>query len=176
LPGFVFGVSTAEEEIYFNGGGHRILNDPSSGDVTPDSVFFICSQTKLITHVSPQLLAILLCLIYFAQLAALQLIERGHIHVDDPVSKYVPEFTNLIVVDDVMKADPVYTPAKEIATVKHLLNFTCGLFYPPEEMARCEMIVQYSSPQNKEDPIGEFFRLVKVGFLDFVFYFLFSSM
>lgn len=64
LPGFVFGVTTAEEEIYFNGGGHRVLNDPSGGDITPDSVFFICSQTKLITHVSPYLLAVRLRLIY----------------------------------------------------------------------------------------------------------------
>jgi len=176
LPGFVFGVTTAEEEIYFNGGGHRVLNDPSSGDITPDSVFFICSQTKLITHVSPYLLSYYYFpfILYLAQLAALQLIERGCIQVDDPVSKYVPEFTNLIVLDDVMKADPSYTPAKEVVTVKHLLNFTCGLFYPWEEIVKGEMIVQYSSPHNKEDPIGEFFRLVRVGIFIFIFYFLFQ--
>ena len=99
---------------------------------------------------------------YSAQLAALQLIERGLLHVDDPVSKYVPEFTNLIVLDDVMKEEPSYTPAKEIVTVKHLLNFTCGLFYPLKYIVPGMQLVQYSAPHNKDDPIGEFFRLVKV--------------
>lgn len=91
--------------------------------------------------------------------------------MDDPVSKYVPEFANPIVLDDVTKANPSYTPAKEVVTIKHLLNFTCGLFYPWGGMALGKMIVQYSSPQNKEDPIGEFFRLVKVGICLFPFIF-----
>jgi hypothetical protein len=52
MPGFIFGVTTAEGEIYFKEGGYKVLNDPSSGKITPESVFWICSQTKLITHVS----------------------------------------------------------------------------------------------------------------------------
>ncbi len=97
------------------------------------------------------------------QLAALQLIERGHLHEDDPVSDYVPEFTNLIVFDDITEEDPSYTPAKEIVRVKHLLNFTAGLYYSSRDVD-CNgwQILPYSSPHNKEDPIGEFFRLLKV--------------
>ena len=52
MPGFIFGVTTAQEEIYFQEGGYKVLNDPSSGKITPESVFWICSQTKLLTHVS----------------------------------------------------------------------------------------------------------------------------
>src|SRR6266508_3211473 len=85
--------------------------------------------------------------------------------MDDPVSKYVPEFTNLIVLDDVMKAYPAYTPAKKVVTVKHLLNFTCGLFYSWKDIVPGRQMVQYAAPHNKDDPIGEFFRLVKVGIL-----------
>jgi CubicO group peptidase (beta-lactamase class C family) len=91
----------------------------------------------------------------------LQVIERGQLHLDDPVSDYVPQFTNLIVVDDVMKEHPSYVPAKETVRIKHLLNFTSGLNYPWTHMVPEKQIKQYSSPHNKEDPIGEFFRQVK---------------
>lgn len=52
IPGFVFGVSNSDEEIYFKGTGYRVVNDPNSGEVVPDSVFWVCSQAKLIVHVS----------------------------------------------------------------------------------------------------------------------------
>jgi CubicO group peptidase (beta-lactamase class C family) len=96
------------------------------------------------------------------QLAALQLIERGHIREDDPVSDYVPEFTDLIILDDITREDPSYTPAKEIVRVKHLLNSTAGLFYSLRTLDCNGQTLPYSSPHSKEDPIGEFFRLVKV--------------
>ena len=51
LPGFILGVSNTEEEIYFHGGGSRIVNDDASGQVNPDSVFWVCSETKLVTYV-----------------------------------------------------------------------------------------------------------------------------
>ena len=52
IPGFVYGVSNLDEEIYFNGGGPKVVGDPSSGEVGPDSIMWICSQTKLIASVS----------------------------------------------------------------------------------------------------------------------------
>ena len=52
IPGFVYGVSNLDEEIYFQGGGPNVVGDPSSGEVGPDSIMWICSQTKLIASVS----------------------------------------------------------------------------------------------------------------------------
>jgi CubicO group peptidase (beta-lactamase class C family) len=51
IPGFALGATTAEGEIYFGTGGYRTLDDPTSGKVDPDTVFWICSMTKLIAHV-----------------------------------------------------------------------------------------------------------------------------
>ena len=52
LPCVTYGVSTIDdEEIYFNYGGFNSVDDSSSGGVNKDSIFRICSQTKLITHV-----------------------------------------------------------------------------------------------------------------------------
>jgi len=51
IPGFVFAASSTDEEIYLNSGGYKVVNDPTSGAVTPDTPYWICSQTKLIAHV-----------------------------------------------------------------------------------------------------------------------------
>jgi CubicO group peptidase (beta-lactamase class C family) len=51
VPGFVYGITSLEEEIYFQGAGTRVVNDATSGCMTPDSVFWICSQTKLVVAV-----------------------------------------------------------------------------------------------------------------------------
>ena len=48
----MYGVSNLDGEIYFNGGGPNVFGDPSSGEVGPDSIMWICSQTKLIASVS----------------------------------------------------------------------------------------------------------------------------
>ena len=52
IPGFVYGVTNLDEEIYFNGGGPNVVGDPLSGELGPESIRWICSQTKLITSVS----------------------------------------------------------------------------------------------------------------------------
>jgi len=47
----ICGVSTVDdEEIYFNSGGYHSMDDPSSGKIDKDSIFWICSQTKLVAH------------------------------------------------------------------------------------------------------------------------------
>lgn len=51
LPGFVLGATNGEEDIYFNSGGYKTLNDPTSGKIDQDAVLWICSMTKLVAHV-----------------------------------------------------------------------------------------------------------------------------
>lgn len=58
IPGFAFGATTVDEEIYFNAGGYKVVNDPSSGAVDKDTVFWICSMTKLLAHVRTPAFAI----------------------------------------------------------------------------------------------------------------------
>lgn len=45
-------MSNVEGEIYFQGGGRSIPDDPQSPEIDADSVFWICSQTKMIAAVS----------------------------------------------------------------------------------------------------------------------------
>jgi CubicO group peptidase (beta-lactamase class C family) len=80
-----------------------------------DSMFRIASMTKAITST-----------------AAMQLMEQGRIALDDPVSKYFPEFANLQVFDSFDPATGAYRlrPATTPVTVRHLHTHTSGLGYP----------------------------------------------
>lgn len=56
--------------------------------------------------------------------AALQLVERGVIGLDDPVGLYLPDYANVFLQKDGVKA-----PAKRTMTVKHLFTMSGGLDY-----------------------------------------------
>jgi len=146
IPGFVYGVSNLDEEIYFNGGGPHVVGDPSSGEVGPDSIMWICSQTKLV-----------------ASMAALKLVEQGKITFDTPVADYFPQFRNPIIVDRTDTTDPQKTrfkPAETVVTLKHILNFTSGLFYPTEPNHNMTKGCSSKEMHRSEDSTSEFFRII----------------
>lgn len=60
--------------------------------------------------------------------AANQLISAGKLSLDDPVSKYLPEYANLTVIEN-----GTVRPAKTVMTVGHLLTMTGGLDYDMPE-------------------------------------------
>ena len=77
-----------------------------------DTVFRIFSMTKPVTAV-----------------AALILVEEGVLRLDDPVSRFIPSFADLVVnrygLEDRIDIDP----AARVMTVYHLLTHTSGLTY-----------------------------------------------
>lgn len=78
-----------------------------------DSIFRICSMTKPITTT-----------------AVMMLYEEGKFLLEDPVSKYLPEFKNPKVLVK-PASGPTYTvPATREITIKDLLRHTSGLTYP----------------------------------------------
>lgn len=79
-----------------------------------DDIFRIASQTKALTSV-----------------AVMMLYEEGKFLLDDPISKYIPEFAHprvLVKLND----DTTYTarPAKREITIRDLLTHTSGICYP----------------------------------------------
>ncbi|UZQ86965.1 beta-lactamase family protein [Thermoclostridium stercorarium] len=60
----------------------------------------------------------------FTCTAVMQLIEKGLIGLDSPVSDYLPEYKNLTV-----KTDRGIVPAKNPMTIRHLLSMQSGLNY-----------------------------------------------
>ena len=79
-----------------------------------DAIFRIASMTKAITS-----------------LAVMMLHEESKIMLDDPISKYIPEFAKPVVLDKFNDKDSTYTtvPAKREITVRHLLTHMSGLNY-----------------------------------------------
>ncbi|PPQ93960.1 hypothetical protein CVT25_014871 [Psilocybe cyanescens] len=144
IPGFLFGATSVDEEIYLKPSGYNIVNDPKSGLIKEDSMFWLCGQSKMVVH-----------------LAALQLVERGKITLECPVSDYIPEFANLVVLDDQMADVPTYKPAKTIMRLKHILNFTSGLFYPMKGFRLDQQPEAYATPYNKDNPISQFLSIIK---------------
>jgi len=88
-----------------------------------DAIFRIASQTKAITSV-----------------AVMMLYEEGKFLLDDPLSLYIPEFRNQLVLDKFNEKDTTYTtiPARKSVTIRELLNHTSGIGY-----------AQIGSPQAK---------------------------
>jgi len=77
-------------------------------------MFRIASQTKAITCV-----------------AILILYQEGKLLLDDPISKYIPEFKNPTVIKTFNAKDSTYTtePAKREVTIHDLLTHTSGISY-----------------------------------------------
>ena len=98
-------------------------------------------------------------------MAALKLVEQGKITFDTPVADYLPEFRNPIIVDRTDSQKTSFKPAETVVTLKHLLNFTSGLFYPTGRET-ASLSNGYSSKEMhlSENPTSEFFRIIIVRF------------
>lgn len=97
---------------------HKAFGQDDVAAKTPlrrDAIFRIASQTKAITSI-----------------AAMMLFEEGKILLDDPVSKYIPAFKTMTVLDKFNEKDSTFTtvPAKRPVTIRQLLTHTSGLDYP----------------------------------------------
>ena len=77
-----------------------------------DAMFRICSMTKPITSV-----------------AVMMLYEEGKFLLDDPVSKYLPEFKNPKVLVKPATGEPYTIPATKEITIRDLLRHTSGITY-----------------------------------------------
>ena len=74
-----------------------------------DDVFMQCSQTK-----------------GFCGVTIAKLVEEGRLNLDDPVSKYLPEFATLWIADSEKDGVKTLRKAKNVLTVRMCLNHTGG--------------------------------------------------
>jgi CubicO group peptidase (beta-lactamase class C family) len=87
--------------------GHRDV--ARSNAMRPDSIFQIYSMTKPI-----------------ASVAALLLMEEGRLLLDDPVSRFIPQFASMQVLEGENAATARLRPAARPISVRHLLTHTAG--------------------------------------------------
>jgi len=110
LPGFVTVVAKNGHVVHFEAFGKRDVerNKP----MTKDTIFRMYSMTKPITGT-----------------AIMILVDEGKLKVTDPLSKYLPEFKEMTVMEVAKDGSTKIVPAKNEITIENLLMHTSGLIY-----------------------------------------------
>jgi methyl acetate hydrolase len=111
-PGVVAVVASKNKVLYYKAFGMQDV--AARKPMAADSIFRIASMTKPVTSAAIMLLQ-----------------EQGKLRLDDPVSKYLPEFKDREVVANFNPADSSFTTRKAAGEVliRHLLSHTSGLAY-----------------------------------------------
>lgn len=92
---------------------HGMADIHTGKALTDDAIFRIASQSKAITST-----------------AVMMLWEEGKFKLDDPISRFIPEFKDIQVLDTVYPDGTYGTiPANKPITIRHLLTHTSGLGY-----------------------------------------------
>ena len=108
-PGIQWQINV-NDEIYAGKLGYKNLE--TQDKISDDTIYRIWSMTKPVIAI-----------------ATMQLVERNKIQLDDPITKYLPEYSNLKVLKN---PDGDITDVEElkiVPTVKHLLLHTAGFSY-----------------------------------------------
>ncbi|MFT6371141.1 MAG: CubicO group peptidase (beta-lactamase class C family) [Maribacter sp.] len=112
LPGAVALIARNGKIIFHKAYG--MADGKSRKAMEKDAIFRIASQTKAITST-----------------AVLMLWEEGKFKLDDPISKYIPEFGEAQLLDIFSETDSTYTtkPTKNQITIRDLITHTSGIGY-----------------------------------------------
>ena len=112
LPGIVSMVVRNGKIVHWKAYG--MADNQAGRAMKRDDIFRIASQSKAITST-----------------AVMMLWEEGKFRLDDPISKYIPEFKNPQVLKSFSYADTTWKgeTAKSEITIRHLLTHTSGIGY-----------------------------------------------
>jgi methyl acetate hydrolase len=112
IPGVVAMAANGQSVVYEGAFGFRDVATASR--MSTDTVFRIASMVKLLTSV-----------------AALQLVERGKLKLDEPAGDVDPTLGSAQILDGFdAKGVPQLRPAERPITLRNLLTHTSGLSYP----------------------------------------------
>ena len=111
LPGVVALVARNGKIVYNKAFG--TADAKSKRPLQNDDIFRLASQSKAITAT-----------------AVMMLWEEGRFQLDDPISKYIPEFKDPVVLDSLLADGTILTkPADKEISIRHLLTHTSGIGY-----------------------------------------------
>jgi len=133
VPGVVAMAATKNRILYQ--GAFGMADVATARRMSTDVIFRLMSMTKVVTSV-----------------AAMQLVERGRLGLDDPVEIYLPSFARLWVFDSFESESGDYRLRRATArvTLRHLLTHTSGLGY-----AFTSPILRDFKPKNSDqNPVG----------------------
>ena len=112
LPGLVALIARNGKIVFHNAYG--MADNAAATAMENDAIFRIASQTKAITST-----------------AVMMLWEEGKFKLDDPISKFIPEFGKAQILDTFDELDSTYTTkaAEDQITIRDLITHTSGIGY-----------------------------------------------
>lgn len=112
VPGVVALVARRGKIVYYKAFG--LADNTANRELKKDDIFRIASQSKAVTAT-----------------AVMMLWEEGRFQLDDPISKWIPEFKDAGVLKTFNEQDVTWTtePVRTPITVRHLLTHTSGIGY-----------------------------------------------
>lgn len=110
FPGMVASLGMPDREPEYVARGSEGFTDGDA--VTPDSLFRIYSMTKPITG-----------------MAAMELVARGKLGLDQPLHEILPKYRHILVQDTYDGSITKLHPAPRPITIRHLLTHTSGIGY-----------------------------------------------
>ncbi len=145
VPGVVTLVARHGRVVHFEALGYRDVEGKSP--MTGDAIFRIASMTKPITSV-----------------AAMMLFEEGHFLLSDPISKWLPEFSQMRVAQLPSPGERVGAPYKLVPaarpiTIRNLLTHTAGLPNAYRGLTQAEYL-KASPRQNPAETVADVIRRV----------------
>ncbi|HKQ72871.1 MAG TPA: serine hydrolase domain-containing protein [Blastocatellia bacterium] len=143
VPGVVTLVARRGRVVHFEAIGYRDVE--AKTPMTTDTIFRIASMTKPI-----------------ASVALMTLYEEGHFLLNDPISKFLPEFADMKVAQAASSTEAVgerykLVPAKNPITFKHVLTHTAGFPNSYRGITREE----YAKTYPRKDPSETMTDVVK---------------
>src|SRR5262245_1624897 len=144
-PGVVTLVARRGRVVHFEAIGYRDVE--AKAPMTTDAIFRIASMTKPI-----------------ASVALMTLYEEGHFLLNDPISKFLPEFADMKVAQAASPAETggapyKLVPAKNPITFKHVLTHTAGFPNTYRGITRGEFDKTYPRKNTSETMVDVVKRL-----------------
>jgi len=146
LPGVVAMVGDREGTLYE--GVHGRLSVDGDEPARADTMFWIASMTKPVVSV-----------------AALQMIERGALELEQPVTDILPAFGELAILDGFDGDVPRLRAATRPVTVRHLLTHTsgCGYWFDNADVLRYHRVTGVPDPLSGSAEMLRVPRLFEAG-------------
>lgn len=137
LPGVVAMITVGGKVTYQGAFGKS--DTTSNAPMTIDSIFRIASMTKPVTSV-----------------AVMQLVESGRVKLDEPAAAYLPELTNVQVLEsfDPVTKQAKLRPPKSPPTVRQLLTHTSGFVYEFFDPQMDDYVASGAVPPMRSDDLG----------------------
>lgn len=121
------------EVVYFKPFGYA--DREKRRPMSKDAIFRNASQTKLVTTV-----------------ALMTLYEQGLFILDEPVKKYLPEFSHPVVAEYDAQGNMTTRPAKGNITIRQLLSHSSGISY--DTYGKPLEVIRYEEPIPTEEAVG----------------------